>query len=477
MLLLAFADGNSYTGLMRIFRARLLLLSLPFLALVSLRAAEPDKVIVLKAARLFDGKAKALVTNGVVIVQGNKIVDAGSNLPVPPDAQVIDLGDATLSPGFMDGHTHLTSDFSGNFNELRMRELQWNVSEHAILATTFARNTVEAGFTTVRDLGSRFPGSREFVDVALRNSINKGWVVGPRMLVATKGVGATGGHFDPSAGYRDLLFGVEPGPNEGIADGPDAVRAAVRYEVKNGADVIKAAVSGGVLSLADEVDTPQFTPEEMKALVDESHRLRKKVAVHCHGDQAAKDAIEAGVDSIEHGSFLKPETLTAMKNHGTYLTPTLMATDWIFKKMDQYPPALQAKAKAAGEARSDMFRNALKIGVKISFGTDAAVYPHGQNAHEFKLMVDLGMPPIDALRSATSTTADLFGIAAKLGTLEKGKLADVIAMPGDPTADITATERVMFVMKDGKIIRNGPPAPRTAAASDDAQQADVLPAD
>ena len=440
---------------------------------ISIHAA--DKVIVLKAARLFDGKSKTLAQNGVVIVQGNKIVDAGSNLPAPTDAQVIDLGDATLSPGFMDGHTHLTLDFSGNYNERRLKEVDLNVSEQAILATRYARATVEAGFTTVRDLGSRFVGSKEFVDVALRNSINKGVIVGPRMLVATYGIGATGGHFDPTSGFRDMLFGHEPDFSQGIADGPDAIRKAVRFEVKNGADVIKAAVSGGVLSLADEVDTPQLTPAEMAALVDESHRLRKKVAVHCHGDQAAKEAIEAGVDSIEHGSFMKPDTLTLMKNKGTYLTPTLMATEWIMSKIDNYPPALQAKAKAAAAARSDMFRNAVKMGIKISFGTDAAVFPHGQNAKEFKLMVDLGMQPIDALKTATGNAADLFGVAQKTGTLEKGKFADVIAMPRDPTADITATERVSFVMKEGKIIRNGPPSAPPVAVSPDADP--EIPAD
>jgi imidazolonepropionase-like amidohydrolase len=448
-------------------------LTIVVLVAIPLRAA--DKVVVLKAARLFDGKSKSLVQNGVVIVQGNKIVDAGSNLPAPSDAQVIDLGDATLSPGFMDGHTHLTLDFSGNYNERRLKEIDLNVSEQAIIATTHARATVEAGFTTVRDLGSRFVGSKEFVDVALRNSINKGVIVGPRMLVATYGIGATGGHFDATSGFRDMLFGREPDFSQGIADGPDAIRKAVRFEVKNGADVIKAAVSGGVLSLADEVDTPQLTPAEMVALVDESHRLRKKVAVHCHGDQAAKEAIEAGVDSIEHGSFMKPETLTQMKNKGTYLTPTLMATEWIMSKIDNYPPALQAKAKAAAAARSDMFRNAVKMGIKISFGTDAAVFPHGQNAKEFKLMVDLGMTPIDALKSATGTTADLFGIAQKVGTLEEGKLADVIAMPGNPTSDITATERVSFVMKEGKIIRNGPPSKPPVAIS--ADYTEEIPAD
>jgi imidazolonepropionase-like amidohydrolase len=434
-------------------------------------AAAADQTIVLKAARMFDGKSKALVQNGVVIVQGDKIVDIGSNLSGPDGARVIDLGDVTLSPGFMDAHTHLTADFSGNYNDRRLQQLDLNVSEQAIKATSYARATVEAGFTTVRDLGSRFVASREFVDVALRNSINKGVIVGPRMLVATKGIGATGGHFDPTSGFRDLLFGREPDYTDGTANGPDEIRKAVRFEVKNGADVIKGAVSGGVLSLADEVDTPQLTPAEMAALVDESHRLRKKVAVHCHGDQAAREAIEAGVDSIEHGSFMKPETLTLMKQKGTFLTPTLMASEWIMGKLDNYPSALQAKAKAATAARSDMFRNAVKMGVKISFGTDAAVFPHGQNAKEFKLMVDLGMTPIDALKSATANDAELLGIAQKVGILEKGKLADIVAMPGDPTTDITATERVSFVMKEGRVIRNGPPTPQTAAKTQAAEVA------
>lgn len=443
------------------------------LSLVPARAA--DKTIVLKAARMFDGKAKSLIMNGVVVVQGGKIVDVGSGLAVPEGAEVIDLGDATLSPGFMDAHSHLTLDFFSDFRKRQLEELTLNVSEQAMRATQFARATVEAGFTTVRDLGSRFVGSREFVDVALRNSINKGIIVGPRMLVATKGIGATGGHFDSTSGYRDFLFGREPDFSDGIADGPDQIRKAVRFEVKNGADVIKAAVSGGVLSLADEVDTPQFTRAEMDALVDESHRLRKKVAVHCHGDQAAHDAIEAGVDSIEHGSFMKPETLTLMKNKGTYLTPTLMASEWIMSKINNYPPNLQAKARAAMAARTEMFRNAVKMGIKISFGTDAAVFPHGQNAKEFKLMVDLGMTPIDALKTATANDAELLGIAQKTGTLEKGKLADIVAMPGDPTADITATERVSFVMKEGKVIRNGPPSAPPIA--DSPIQETEIPAD
>src|SRR3984893_1992960 len=221
-------------------------------------AVAADRAIALNAARLFDGKSKTLMQNAVVVVQGDKIVDLGSNLAVPDGAQLIELGDVTLSPGFMDAHTHLTLDFSGNYNERRLNEIGLNVSEQAIKAVGWARHTIEAGFTTVRDLGSRFVGSKEFVDIALRNSINKGVIVGPRMLVATYGIGATGGHFDATSGFRDMFFGREPDYSDGIADGPDAIRKAVRFEVKNGADVIKAAVSGGVLSLADESDTPQF---------------------------------------------------------------------------------------------------------------------------------------------------------------------------------------------------------------------------
>lgn len=411
--------------------------------------AEPANVIALKAARLFDGKGKTLVPNGVVLIQGDKILDAGSGIEIPQGAEVIDLGDATLSPGFMDAHTHLTFDGSIGHKEAMLRDLQSETAAKAYDALAFARSTVEAGFTTVRDVGAP-----DFIDVALRDAIAKGAVAGPRMLVATKGIGATGGHFDPTNGFRADLFGKQPDYTQGIVDGAEEVRKAVRFEVKHGADVIKASVSGGVLSLADEVDVPQLTPAEIAALVEETHRLRKKVAVHCHGDQVARDAIEAGVDSIEHGSFLKPDTLAMMKAKGTTLVPTLEATEFIMGKLGQYPPAVQEKAKAAAAARSDMFRNALKIGVKIGFGTDAGVFPHGTNAKEFALMTGLGMAPIDALRAATGGDAELLGIAAKVGTLEKGKLADIVAMPGDPTQDITVTERVIFVMKDGKIVKN-----------------------
>jgi imidazolonepropionase-like amidohydrolase len=402
--------------------------------------------IALKAARLFDGKADELVQNGVVIVRGTKIVAAGSGIAIPEGAKVIDLGDATLLPGFIDAHTHLTGEYNDDWNQSFVNGFRREVAEQAIAAAVNARAVVEAGFTTVRDVGSE-----DYIDVGLRNSIARGIVPGPRMLVAVHALGSRGGHADRTGIRHDLLR--ENGPAEGIAHGPEGFREAVRFQVKYGADVIKFCASGGVLSLADEVDTPQLTLEEMTALVDEAHRLRKKVAAHCHGDHAAREAVEAGVDSIEHGSFLTEETLSMMKKHGTYLVPTLLAGSWAGKRLDKFPPEIAAKGRKALAACSTMFRAAVRLGVKIGFGTDSAVAPHGINAKEFALMTGLGMPATSALKSATSANAQLLGISGKVGTLEAGKLADVVAVPGDPTVDITVTERVLLVMKEGKILK------------------------
>jgi imidazolonepropionase-like amidohydrolase len=408
--------------------------------------SKPPPTVALKAARLFDGKSGSLKPNGVVLVRGTKIAAAGSGLAIPAGAEVLDLGDATLSPGFIDAHTHLTGESTDDWKQGFVDRFRRELAEKAIESTVHARKVLEAGFTTVRDVGSD-----DMLDVGLRNAIARGLVPGPRMLVSVHALGARGGHADETGLRHDLLR--ELGPAEGIAHGPEGFREAVRFQVKYGADVIKFCASGGVLSLADEVDTPQLTPEEMTALVDEAHRLRKKVAAHCHGDRAGRAAILAGVDSIEHGSFLGEQTLALMKTRGTFLVPTLLAADWIGGKLEKYPPEIAAKARAALAARSEMFRTAVRLGVRIGFGTDSAVSPHGINAREFALMTGLGMPPVDALKSATSVDAELLGIAAKAGTLEPGMLADIIAMPGDPTADITATERVFFVMKEGKIIK------------------------
>jgi imidazolonepropionase-like amidohydrolase len=411
--------------------------------------AKPAPVTALKAARLFDGKSDTLVPNGIVLIEGTKITAAGVGVSIPTGAAVIDLGDATLSPGFIDAHTHLTGEYSDDWKQSFVDQFRRELAERAIASTVNARKVLEAGFTTVRDVGSK-----DLIDVSLRNAITRSLVPGPRMLVAVYSLGARGGHTDLTGLRHDLLV-QQLGPAQGIAYGADGFREAVRHQVKSGADVIKFCASGGVLSLADEVDTPQLTLEEMTALVDEAHRLRKKVAAHCHGDRAARDAIAAGVDSIEHGSFLSEETLSLMKSKGTFLVPTLLAGEWTGGKLEKFPPEIAAKAKAALLARSTMFRNAVRLGVPIGFGTDSAVSPHGINAQEFALMVRLGMPAIDALKSATSSDAQLLGIAAKVGTLEPGKLADVIAMPGDPTSDITVTERVSFVMKEGKIVKQG----------------------
>ncbi len=401
--------------------------------------------IVLKAARLFDGKSESLLQNATVLVEGKLIKAVGVGLAVPDGSSVIDLGDATLCPGFIDAHTHLTHERTADYNQGFVDGMRREVAEQAILSTVYARRTIEAGFTTVRDVGSS-----DFLDVGLRNSIAKGVVPGPRMLVCVHALGALGGHSDRN-GLRHDLF-PQRQEAEGIASGPDGIREAVRYQVKFGADVIKFCASGGVLSLADEVDTPQLTLAEMTALCDEAHRLRKKVACHSHGDQAARDAVLAGVNSIEHGSFLSSDTLKLMKERGTYLIPTLMAPDSIMPNLGKLPPEIAAKAVAANASLSKTFAEAIRLGVKIGFGTDSGVSKHGENAREFRLMVERGMSPLAALEAATSADAELLGLAKSIGTLEPGKLADIVAVPGDPLSDISATERVILVMKEGAVV-------------------------
>jgi imidazolonepropionase-like amidohydrolase len=324
----------------------------------------------------------------------------------------------------------------------------------ALDASVNARTTLMAGFTTVRDVGSA-----EYLDAGLRNAINRGVVAGPRMLVAVHAIGATGGHCDDT-GWREGAVGKETGPEVGVINGADEARRAVRLAHKYGATVIKTCATGGVLSLADAVDTPQLTQAELDALVDEAHALRLKTAAHAHGAEGAKRAIRAGIDSIEHGSFLDDEALDLMKQKGTYYVPTLMAAQGLSEQIQKgvpIPPAIKVKADDAIAHVHQTFQKAIAKGVKIGLGTDAAVYPHGRNAEEFHQMVDLGMKPIDALKAGTSSDADLLGLSSKIGTLETGKLADVVAVPGDPLENIRQTEHVFFVMKEGVVYRNEKP--------------------
>jgi imidazolonepropionase-like amidohydrolase len=410
--------------------------------------APAGKTVVLKAARMFDGRSDRVVSPGLVVVENGKIASVGG--AAPAGAEVIDLGDATLLPGFIDSHVHLsfeaTENWLGDFYSGIMRF----PAEQAHYAELYARRTLEAGFTTVRDLGSR-----DYLSLGLRNAINAGIAEGPRMLVCNYAIGATGGHTDGTPFPPERI--AQRGPREGVCDGPDECRAAVRYQIKFGADVIKCMPSGGVLSLGDPVDAPELTQEEMNAIVSEAHAWGRKVAAHCHGDAAAKIALAAGVDSIEHGSFLKPDTLALMKRKGTYLVPTLYAGYWVGRNAGKYPPPIAAKARAASAAMTAMFREAARQGVNVAFGTDAGVEPHGGNAREFSLMVDDGLPPAAALRAATSSAAALLGVTADCGTLEAGKRADVVAVPGDPIADIHATEKVFFVMQQGRIVKNARP--------------------
>ncbi len=427
---------------------KLLLLGLAFAAVLPAQS----NVYVLKAARLFDGATGQLTTPGMVVVS-NGVIQSVGGASAPAGATVIDLGDATLLPGFIDAHTHLSDDFDPDYNGASLLSLQRPISEHAIRSTANARKTVMAGFTTVRDVGSS-----NFIDVGLRNAINAGIVPGPRMLVSVHALGSTGGHCDDEGGFRFGVFGHESGPEDGVINSPEQARYAVRWNVKYGADIIKTCASGGVLSPTDDVDVPQLTQAELNALVDEAHTLHRKTAAHSHGAESSKRAILAGIDSIEHGTFLNDEDMRMMHDRGTFLVPTL--TTRVGLAESKFPPLVQAKATRAVKQQDVMVRRALALGVKIALGTDAAVYPHGENALEFAFMVADGMTPAQSLMAGTTSAAELLGLQDKVGALKPGMLADVVAVPGNPVQDIKATQSVIFVMKDGAILRNDRAVPR-----------------
>ncbi len=408
-------------------------------------------VVVLKAARLIDGTGAPAITNAVVVIDDNRITAAGrvGSVNIPANAKVIDLGDVTLLPGFMDMHTHLIGRTLGDpaGENALVRDY---ASFGAILGVQNARATLMAGFTTVRNVGA----DGRFDDFALRKAIDEGWTEGPRIAAAGHSLGIRGGHCDDN-GYRPGMF--DPGIEDGIADGPDEVRAAVRYQIKYGADVIKTCATAGVLSEgAAAVGVTQYTYEELKAMVDEATKLGRKVAAHAHGTEGIKIASRAGVASIEHGSFLDEEGARLMKANGTYLVPTLSAAEGVERaaKTGVLKGLRAEKALAAAAA----VRNAIKLAVAnkipIAFGTDAGVVPHGSNAHEFQLLVEWGgMSNMDVLVAATSGAAKLLGWEKNAGSLTAGKWADIIAVPGDPLKDIRATEKVVFVMKNGVIFK------------------------
>jgi imidazolonepropionase-like amidohydrolase len=435
-------------------RLRILTASLTLLAANAWAAdAAPaaPHTVVLRAARMFDGASGKLVEHPQLTIVGNKIVriaqgDKSDKADVPAGAELIDLGDATLLPGFIDAHVHLSGQMSDNWYGDFFDNMMRFPAEQALYGAYYARVTLEAGFTSVRDVGST-----DWIALGLRNAIDAGKVPGPRMLVSNYAVGSTGGHADqdPIPPQKQPLAG----PLQGVCNGPDECRAAVRYQIKYGANVIKFMPSGGVLSLSDPVDAPELTQDEMNAVVGEAHAWGRKVAAHAHGDKAAKMAVMAGVDSIEHGSFLEDDTLRMMKAKGVYLVPTISAITSVEAKIATFPPAIAEKARAAAAHSRQMFRHAVQIGVPIALGTDAGVGAHGTNAREFRYMVDNGMTPVQSLLAGTANAARLLGTFERVGTLEAGKLADVVAVPGNPIADITVTERPVFVMKDGVVVR------------------------
>jgi imidazolonepropionase-like amidohydrolase len=426
----------------------------------ALAAETADVTIAITAARAFDGTATSMIDDAVVIVRGERIVAFGSRLAIPVGARTIALGDATLLPGLIDAHTHLTLAPHADWKDATIAFYSRTPAEIAARATVAARATLDAGFTTVRDLWNLHR-----TDVALKAAIDEGGVPGPRIVPSVVAIGIRGGHCDQVAPAREASNGIETG----VASGADGFRDAVRYAHKLGAEVIKLCASAGVVDSGASVDAPQMTPAELAAAVDEAHRLGLKVAAHSHGDASSRAAIEAGVDSIEHGSRMREGTLRAMRAKGIVLVPDLLAAEWFEGKLGgEQPSGVTAEMKAKGTAIYAefiaMFGNAVELGVPIAFGTDAGEYPHGRNGEQFRLMLRYSdMGALDALRSATSVAARLLGREGEIGALAPGLLADIVAVPGDPTVDISAMERVHFVMKGGRVFR----APPAHAAAED----------
>jgi imidazolonepropionase-like amidohydrolase len=405
--------------------------------------AQMSSHVAVHAGHLLDVKSGKMLADQILIVENGKILSSGAaaQAKVPTGAVRIELPNATILPGLIDAHTHLTFDPKFGYETLAI-----SAPREALIGAKNGRLTLLAGFTTVRNVGAT-----HYSDVALRDAINAGDIPGPRMLVSGPALGITGGHCD-----NNMLPSEYHATDEGVADGIAAVQHKVRENIKYGSDLIKICATGGVLSLGDNPQSSQYTLDEMKAIVADAHRLGRKVAAHAHGAEGIRWAAEAGVDSIEHGSYIDDAAIAVMKEHGTYLVPTLYLGDWMIENATatHLPAPLLAKAQEVIPAARKNIAHAFASGVKVAFGTDAAVYPHGLNAHEFAVMVKLGLTPLQAIQASTINAADLLGWTGKVGTLDPGAWADIIAVDGDPVKDVTTLERVKFVMKGGEVVKN-----------------------
>lgn len=422
------------------------------LAVASALLSSPFSTVadtLIHAGKVFTGTSNSLQENVTIVVEDNKIKAVKKGFAEAQEGDtVIDLKTSTVMPGLMDMHVHLSSQHGGPQTYLERFSL--NEADYALRAANYAKITLDSGFTTVRNLGDGYNET-----VALRNAISKGYATGPRIYTVAKSIATTGGHADPSNGLSHLLR-PDVGPKQGVVNGEAEAREAVRTRYQDGADLIKITATGGVLSVAKSGQNPQFMTDELEAIVETAKDYGMTVAVHAHGKEGMKRAIEAGVDSIEHGTYMDDEIRTLMKKHGTYYVPTILAGKFVADKAKIdgfFPELVRPKAAAIGPLIQNTFEQAHKAGVKIAFGTDSGVSAHGDNAQEFSLMVEAGMKPADALLSSTVNSANLLGISDILGTLEEGKLADIVAVQGNPLDDISLMESVSFVMKDGVVYK------------------------